>query len=202
MNRGKLLAAALLLGLLVLPLGATAVTLAQEGAPAAGSELPEVGSGTVEAADPVASGQVSAEAVARVARELNCPLCQGYNLQDCPLTVCAQMRALIAQQLADGMAPEAVMAGFVDQYGPQVLNAPPTQGGWILVWLTPALLLAIGLSTLGLSWRRRRTAPASNPPELPGRDAAGDAEQASVEAAYELDGYAERFAAMARGSER
>lgn len=93
-----------------------------------------------------------------MARELNCPLCQGYNLQDCPLTVCAQMRELIAQQLAAGRTAEEIKAGFVADYGPQVLNAPPTRGVFLTAWVLPVVILVLG--ALGLAWFWRRGARA------------------------------------------
>lgn len=108
------------------------------------------------AAPAALSEAVPPEAVAAVARELNCPLCQGYNLQDCPLTVCAQMRELIAQQLAAGQTADEIKAGFVADYGPQVLNAPPTRGIYLTAWVLPVVILALG--ALGLVWFWRRAA--------------------------------------------
>jgi cytochrome c-type biogenesis protein CcmH len=105
------------------------------------------------------------EDVAAIARDLNCPLCQGYSLQDCPLPVCAQMRTLIAERLADGATPQDIQAEFVAEYGPQVLNAPPAEGLGILVWVLPFAVLIAGLVVAGSVVRRaasgqpRRAAP-------------------------------------------
>lgn len=107
--------------------------------------------------------EVAPEAVAAIARDLNCPLCQGTNLQDCPLTVCAQMRDEIRARLAAGATREAIVAAFVADYGPQVLNEPPARGVFLAAWLLPALaLLAGALVVLGVVRRgsRRATAPA------------------------------------------
>jgi len=98
--------------------------------------------------------QVLPEDVAAVARELNCPLCQGYNLQDCPLVVCGQMREQIAAQLAAGQTAEEIKAGFVRDYGPGVLNVPPARGFYLVAWVLPVLILALGALGLGVFWWR------------------------------------------------
>lgn len=143
---------------------------------------------------PPPSRQVPPEAVAEVARELNCPLCQGYNLQDCPLEVCAQMRDLIAMRLAEGQSKEAIKAAFVADYGPQVLNAPPSRGFFLLAWVLPVLALAAGVLGLGLWMRRGAARPGAG--EQAGVESAGLAE--SGEAA-ESDGLAQSGGAAESG---
>lgn len=121
--------------------------------------------GSVAAADPAA--------VAAIARELNCPLCQGYSLLDCPLQVCGQMRQLIAERLAEGWTPDQVRAQFVADYGPQILSAPPTHGWGLAAWLAP---LFAALAGAGLLWLRRRSTVG---PMAESMDGAGDLEPAS-----------------------
>jgi cytochrome c-type biogenesis protein CcmH len=103
-------------------------------------------------------------AVAAIARDLNCPLCQGYNLQDCPLQVCAQMRDLIRAQLAAGATQDQIVDGFVAQYGPQVLMVPPTEGGFALAWVLPWLVLFGGGAVVVLLLRR---STAGSPAAMP-----------------------------------
>lgn len=107
-----------------------------------------------------AKGQAAADpaAVAAIARELNCPLCQGYSLLDCPLQVCGQMRQLIAERLAEGWTPDQVRAQFVADYGPQILSAPPARGWGLAAWLAP---LVAALAGAALLWLRRRGPSAS-----------------------------------------
>ena len=86
----------------------------------------------------------SPAAVAAVARGLNCPVCRGYTLQDCPLAVCEQMRDVIRDRLAAGRSADEIRSEFVESYGPQVLNAPPREGLYATAWLVP-LAVVIGL---------------------------------------------------------
>lgn len=111
--------------------------------------------GVAGAAAGAATAAAPPDAVAAVARTLNCPICQGYTLQDCPLEVCAQMRAEIASQLARGRSADEIRAAFVADYGPQVLNAPPTRGFFLAAWLTPVIALVLG--ALAVAWIMQRT---------------------------------------------
>lgn len=127
-------------------------------------------------ASPRPARSADPDAVAAVARRLNCPLCQGYSLQDCPLVVCSQMRDLIAEQLAAGATDTEVIADFVAQYGPQVLNEPPRSGFHLVAWILPVVVLALGATVAGTVVGRdrrqaRQAAQAPNPDAPgPGRD--------------------------------
>ncbi len=111
-----------------------------------------------------AQGPTSDE-VKRISDKLNCPLCQGRNLTDCPLPICEQMRQIIAQKLAAGESDEQIMQFFVAQYGEQVLNQPPLSGFNIVGWVVPFVGLAGGAAIVFYAlrqWRsRRRLAVAS-----------------------------------------
>ncbi|MBI2845278.1 MAG: cytochrome c-type biogenesis protein CcmH [Chloroflexi bacterium] len=79
-----------------------------------------------------------------IAKSLNCPVCQGLTLYECPLQVCEDWRNLIRQKLSAGETREEIIQYFVDQYGEQVLNAPRPQGFNWLVWILPFLALGAG----------------------------------------------------------
>jgi cytochrome c-type biogenesis protein CcmH len=125
---------------------------------------------------------VPPEDVAAIARSLNCPLCQGYNLQDCPLEVCAQMRELIRFRLAEGQTREQIVAAFVADYGPQVLNEPPRRGFFLGAWVLPLVALALGVAGVALYVRRNIAEP----------EAATESESAAAPAALDesMAGYA------------
>lgn len=129
-----------------------------------GGPGPLPGADTVRAAEiaqepTTDASYITDEAVASITEQLNCPTCQGYNLRDCPLTVCAQMREQIRLRVAAGADEQTIIDEFVDYYGPQVLNAPPREGFFLLAWWMPPFVLAagaIGLVTWFVRQRRRR----------------------------------------------
>ncbi len=110
--------------------------------------------------------------VAAVARKLHCPICQGYNLWDCPLEVCEQMREQIRERLAAGWSEAAITAEFVELYGPQVLPAPPAEGVYLLAWVVPVAVMLLLAGTVVFAWQRApRPARAGGEP-MPGDAAA------------------------------
>lgn len=101
----------------------------------------------------------TSEAVKKITDKLNCPLCQGRNLTDCPLPICEQMRQVIAQKLAAGESEDQIIQFFVGQYGEQVLNQPPLRGFNLLGWVVPFAGLAAGAVIVFYAlrqWRARR----------------------------------------------
>ncbi|MFQ5945073.1 MAG: cytochrome c-type biogenesis protein CcmH [Anaerolineae bacterium] len=115
------------------------------------------------------------ETVKEIAESLNCPLCQGLTLYDCPLTICEQMRGVIREKLVAGESRETIVQYFVEQYGEEVLNAPPKSGFNLAAWILPFVGLLFGGAFLAIvvaSWLRPRSShPAREMPAPPeGRD--------------------------------
>lgn len=98
------------------------------------------------------------EEMYRIADKLNCPICQGQRLSECPLQICEEMRAEIVERLQEGQTEEQVIQAFVDRYGIQVLNQPPAEGFNVLAWVIPFVGLAVVLVAGGWAlrqWSRR-----------------------------------------------
>lgn len=108
------------------------------------------------------ANSVTPNEVNEVAKELWCPLCNGVRLDACELKACEQMRDMIAEQLAEGWNKEQIKNYFIEQYGPQVLGAPPLEGFNWLAWILPFVALAAGGVFL---WRTMQRMVASPPQE-------------------------------------
>jgi cytochrome c-type biogenesis protein CcmH len=115
-----------------------------------------------------------------ITNRLNCPLCQGQTLHECPLQVCDEMRDLIRQKLLAGESEDQIRAYFVERFGDRVLNEPPRQGFALLGWVMPvlAVLTGAGLAAWAIRAMTRRQArpvvasangatQAANPPVPP-----------------------------------
>ena len=92
----------------------------------------------------IVRGDITADDVNVIARELWCPLCSGVRLDACELKACDQMKDEIAIKLAAGDGLPEIKAYFVDQYGPQVLGEPPREGFNLLAWVLPILVMIGG----------------------------------------------------------
>ncbi len=100
-----------------------------------------------------------------IARELQCPVCQGSSVADSPSPLAEQMRGVIRQKLEQGESRDAIISYFVERYGQKVLMAPPISGFALSIWLVPAL--ALGAAALGIvlavrSWSSAQRRPAAS----------------------------------------
>ncbi len=90
-----------------------------------------------------------------VASQLQCPICNGESVADSPSGLASEMRGLIRQKLAQGESEQQVIQYFESRYGNTILESPPAQGFTLMIWLPPALMLALGayaVFALGREW--------------------------------------------------
>jgi cytochrome c-type biogenesis protein CcmH/NrfF len=103
--------------------------------------------------------------------EVMCVECRtALNISNAP--VADQERAFIRARIAEGMTKEEIKAALVEEYGPDVLAEPPSEGFDVAAWLVPAALVALaalGIALVARRWRRTESAPAG--PELDPADA-------------------------------
>jgi cytochrome c-type biogenesis protein CcmH len=103
--------------------------------------------------------------------EVMCVECRtALNISTAP--VADQERAFIRARIAEGMTKEEIKAAMVEEYGPDVLAEPPSEGFDVAAWLVPAALVALaalGIALVAGRWRRTEAAPAG--PELDAEDA-------------------------------
>jgi cytochrome c-type biogenesis protein CcmH len=86
------------------------------------------------------------EAKAKVLMEsLRCIVCQGQSIADSDAEMAGDMRALVRQRIAAGEAPDQIRGWLVQRYGDYVTYEPPWSWLTAPLWLTPLLLIALGL---------------------------------------------------------
>ncbi|HEY1391195.1 MAG TPA: cytochrome c-type biogenesis protein [Ktedonobacterales bacterium] len=96
------------------------------------------------------------ERTLEVARQIQCPVCNGESVADSPSLKASEMRAVIRQQLAEGRSEQQVLAYFSDVYGSDILESPPQQGFTSLIWIMPVLMLLAGIAaivTIAREWQ-------------------------------------------------
>src|SRR4051812_28459748 len=105
-----------------------------------------------------------------IAKQLQCPICNGSSVADSPSDLAGQMRTVIHQKVAAGESRDQIIQDFLDRYGDSILFEPPRHGIGLAVWLGPVLILLVGaaiLLTVLRGWvrPRRATAPVAVPIE-------------------------------------
>jgi cytochrome c-type biogenesis protein CcmH len=105
---------------------------------------------------------------------LTCQCGCGLTVHTCNHLQCSfavPVREDIAESLAAGVTPEAIITQYVEEYGEKVLSAPTTHGFNLLAWWGPYIALALGCGALFVTFRRLQTAAqvtSSSPPPRPG----------------------------------
>lgn len=96
----------------------------------------------------------------RLAKQLQCPVCEGVSVADSPSELAGQMRAVIRRKLEQGETDTAILGYFTERYGDGVLVKPPRHGVGLGLWLGPLAVLVAGAGFLAFTVRRwLRTRP-------------------------------------------
>jgi len=88
--------------------------------------------------------------------EFRCPKCLNTNLAGSDAPIAADLRLTVHRLILEGATDQEIRDHLQARYGDFVLYDPPVRRGTLLLWIAPALLLAIGLATVVVLTRRRR----------------------------------------------
>lgn len=111
-----------------------------------------------------------------VESEIRCPVCQGLSIADSPAVTAQQMRDVVRSQLEAGATDDAIRAYFTARYGQWILLVPDARGG-IVLWLLPAVAIGLGLAVIASRSRAGPLRPSTAAPggSMSGGPAAGGA---------------------------
>jgi cytochrome c-type biogenesis protein CcmH len=105
---------------------------------------------TLTAADPALEARMLA-----ITGELRCLVCQNQTIADSHADLAADLRQEVREMLKRDMTDDQVRRYMTDRYGDFILYRPPLKATTAVLWLGPALLLAVALIALALVIRRR-----------------------------------------------
>jgi len=77
--------------------------------------------------------------------ELRCMQCQNQSIADSPVGLASDLRRDVREQLIAGKTDEEIRTAMVARYGNFILFRPPFKPGTAWVWITPFLLLILGV---------------------------------------------------------
>lgn len=96
-------------------------------------------------AQPIQDAEAKAQ---RIFTSVMSPYCPGLLLADCPSPAAFELRLEIRKRLVAGESPEAIEQDLYDRYGDVLRAVPPPQRWGLLLWVAPALALAVSLAAL------------------------------------------------------
>ena len=101
------------------------------------------------------------EARARtLSAELRCLVCQNQSIDDSDAPLARDIRVLIRERIGKGESNDAVRDYLVSRYGDFILLKPPFKPETLLLWLSPVLVLGLGVAA---ALYARGRAPAATP---------------------------------------
>lgn len=129
---------------------------------------------------PAALGQSADATLPDIEDEVMCPVC-GITLGLSGSPAAERERAFIRTQIERGLDKEEIKAALVEEYGPEVLALPETEGFDLAAWVVPglALIAAAGALAVGIRRWRRDGSHDGEPPPAPG--GAGDEERLATD---------------------
>lgn len=78
-------------------------------------------------------------------RQFRCMQCQNESIADSPVSLAADLRNEVREQIAQGKSDDEVRKFLSDRYGAFVLYKPPFEARTWLLWLGPVIFLIGGL---------------------------------------------------------
>ena len=105
---------------------------------------------TLTAADPALEARMLA-----ITGELRCLVCQNQTIADSHADLAVDLRQEVREMLRRGLTDDQVRRYMTDRYGDFILYRPPLKATTAVLWLGPALLLAIALIALAVVIRHR-----------------------------------------------
>lgn len=96
------------------------------------------------------------EAKAKALMEtLRCLVCQGQSIADSDAEMAGDMRAMVRERIAKGEEPGQIRKWLVQRYGNYVSYDPPLSWLTVPLWLTPLVLIVLGIFLARRLFRRR-----------------------------------------------
>lgn len=97
------------------------------------------------------------EAYNELVSELRCLVCQNQTIGDSNAELAADLRRQVYEMLQQGKDKEDILQFMTDRYGDFVLYNPPFKAKTGLLWLGPMAFLLVGILTIVLFIRRKKS---------------------------------------------
>src|SRR5471032_194703 len=132
-----------------LPLAASAAAAAASASEPATVKF-QAPTATLTAADPALEDRMLA-----ITGELRCLVCQNQTIADSHADLAVDLRQEVRELIVRGRTDDQIRRYMTDRYGDFILYRPPLKPTTLVLWLGPAVLLAIAIIALIVVIARR-----------------------------------------------
>ncbi|MDP1596258.1 MAG: cytochrome c-type biogenesis protein CcmH [Methylotenera sp.] len=108
-------------------------------------------------ARPLADDPAVEARLRHLSHELRCLVCQNQTLADSNAPLAQDLRQEVRALIVKGLSDQEITDYLVVRYGDFVRYRPAVNAQTLLLWIGPALLLAIGFGSLWWTLRRRNS---------------------------------------------
>lgn len=91
-----------------------------------------------------------------ISANLRCLVCQNQSIDDSNAELAKDLRVLVRERITAGDSNEEVIDYVVNRYGEFVLLQPRFAFHTLILWLSPPIVLLIGIIGLFMAYRRRK----------------------------------------------
>lgn len=140
--------------------------------------------GAAQSAKSDLTDPVQAERFQKISESLICQCGCNMGLADCNHVNCPSaipLRKEIEERIRKGESDEAIVKTMVDRFGPKVLAAPTTKGFDITAWVTPFVMIAVGLLVIYTFLRTQMRGRSAGAVEAAAAPQSPDAARARIE---------------------
>ena len=95
-----------------------------------------------------------------IAVKLRCAVCQSQSVGESDSELAVEMKAIIGEQLVDGLSEAEIIDYFVQRYGDYILMKPRADGVGSPLWLAPVMVVLLFFLVVG--WQIGRRAKPAN----------------------------------------
>ncbi len=82
----------------------------------------------------------------RFTNEMRCPMCQSQNLAGSDSMISQDLKKVLHRLIVEGKTDQEINDYMVERYGEFVLYRPPVEGTNLVLWISPIVLLLLGVS--------------------------------------------------------
>jgi cytochrome c-type biogenesis protein CcmH len=89
-------------------------------------------------------------------KQLRCLVCQNQSIDDSDAGLARDLRIIVRERIHAGQSDPEIIAFLTARYGDFVLLKPPVKTSTLALWLTPFVLLLVGVGGIAVALRRRQ----------------------------------------------